>query len=64
MSELISTPTEKLAYSRAETCAVLGVSATSLWRLEKMGRIRCVPGIRNKIFPRAEIERFLRSAQS
>lgn len=52
-------PVERLALNKQEAAAALGISDTTLWRLEKRGKIRSVPGIRHKIYPRAELERFL-----
>lgn len=50
---------EKLFYGRLELCALLGISHVTLWKLEKQGRIRAVPGVHIKFYPRAEVERFL-----
>lgn len=52
---------ERLAYTKRETCALLGIGETTLWRLEKRGLVRAVPHLRIKIYPRAELERFLRA---
>lgn len=52
-------PQDKLAFDRLEVCQLLGISTVTLWRLEKQGRIRSVSGVGVKIYPRAEIERFL-----
>lgn len=52
-------PVEKLAYSVDEACAAIGVSRTSIWRLEKRGLIRAVPHIRTKLYSLAELKRFL-----
>jgi predicted site-specific integrase-resolvase len=50
---------EKLAYSAKETCAAIGVSSVTLWRLSQRGSLRPVQGLRHRLFARAEIERFL-----
>jgi predicted DNA-binding transcriptional regulator AlpA len=50
---------EKLSYTRMEACQLLGFSQVTLWRLEKQGRLRPVPNLGVKIYPRTEIERFL-----
>ncbi len=50
---------DKLAFSTKETCAALGISSTSLWRLERQGLIRAVRVLRTPLYPRKEIERFL-----
>ncbi len=47
-------------FSRSELLAFLGICSTTLWTLEKLGRIRAVPGMRRKLYPREEVERFLR----
>lgn len=54
--------TEKLAYNKDELCAVLGVSPVTLWRLEKRGLLRPVPGIRHKLYSRKVVEAFLAGA--
>jgi hypothetical protein len=56
---LLAGASEKLAYSKKELCATLGLSGTTLWRLEALGRIRSVAGVRHKVYSRKEIERFL-----
>jgi hypothetical protein len=51
---------ERLAYQTDETCQLLGgISRVSLWRLEKRGLITPSKALRMKLYPRAEIERFL-----
>jgi len=54
------TPPDRLAYNAAEAAAVLGISDTSLWRLEKRGLLKPVKHLRHRIYARTEIERFLR----
>ena len=56
---LLTGAPERLAYSKKELCAALGLSGTTLWRLEALGRIRPVAGVRYKIFSRKEVERSL-----
>lgn len=62
METLIEKPTtaplEKLAYNADEACAALGIGRTSLWRLEKRGLIRAVPGLRCKLFSVDSLKRF------
>lgn len=53
------TGAEKSPFSRSELLAFLGICSTTLWKLEKTGRIRAVPGIGRKLYPRAEVDRFL-----
>lgn len=50
---------ERIAYSGQEVCDLLKISKTSLWRLEKLGRITPIPGLRHKLFARSELDRFL-----
>lgn len=52
---------DRLAYNKAELCSLLGISATSVWRLEARGLLRPLPHLRHKIYPRSEVERFLKS---
>jgi hypothetical protein len=40
--------------------AELSISSTTLWRLEVLGQLRAVPGLRHKLYARAEVERFLK----
>jgi hypothetical protein len=53
------TGAEKSPFSRSELLAFLGICSTTLWKLERAGRIRAVPGLGRKLYPRAEIDRFL-----
>jgi hypothetical protein len=50
---------KKLAYTAAELCAALSISAVTLWRLEKRGLLRAVPGVRHKIYSADTVHRFL-----
>ena len=50
---------EKLAYSGKELQRLLGLSVVSIWRLERRGLLRAVPGIRNKLYSRKNVEAFL-----
>jgi DNA-binding XRE family transcriptional regulator len=50
----------KLAYTAKELCAELSLSRDTIYKLECSGRIRAVPGIRHKIYSRAEVERLLK----
>lgn len=50
---------ERIAYSGQEVCDLLRISKTSLWRLEKLGRITPIPGLRHKLFAKVELDRFL-----
>jgi hypothetical protein len=57
--ETRAVPNERLAYTAAETCAALGISATTLWRLERLGLLTPVRHLRHRLYARSEIERFL-----
>ena len=57
----IQTHTNRLAYSKAETASILGVSKISIERLEKRGLIKSSKAFRHKLYPVSEIERFLKS---
>lgn len=50
----------KLAYSRQETAKVLGVSVVTIHRLTKKGLLRPSRALRTPLYPKTEIERFLR----
>ena len=54
-----ASPVQKLAYNTRELAAALGICTVSLWRLEKRGLLRPVPGLRHKIYARTEVDRFL-----
>lgn len=51
--------TERLVLNRREACVALGLSATSMWRLEARGLIRPVPHLRTKLYSLVELQRFL-----
>jgi excisionase family DNA binding protein len=50
----------KLTYTAKELCAELSLSRDTIYKLESAGRLKAIPGIRHKIFSRAEVERLLR----
>jgi hypothetical protein len=52
---------EKLAFTKAELCAVLGISPVTVWRLEKRGLLRSIGGLRHKLFSKTEVNRFLKT---
>lgn len=56
-----ATPTvARLAYNAKEACAALGgVSATSLWRWEKRGLLKTIPGVRHKLYSLETLQRFV-----
>jgi fatty acid-binding protein DegV len=49
---------EKLTYNARETCQALGISPTTLWRLEKRGRITAISGLRTKLFSVRALRKF------
>lgn len=49
----------KLAYTAAELCAALSISSVTLWRLEKRGLLKAVPGIRHKLYSADSVRQFL-----
>jgi len=53
----------RLAYTLKQLCAELGLSPITIYRLDARGLIKSVPGIRRKIYSRAEVERFLAGNQ-
>ncbi|HOP98631.1 MAG TPA: helix-turn-helix domain-containing protein [Verrucomicrobiota bacterium] len=51
----------RLAYTMRETAAILGVNYQTVYRLHKRGLLRSSGGLRTKLFPVGEIERFLKA---
>jgi helix-turn-helix protein len=49
----------RMTYTIKQLAAELSLSPVSIYRLEVRGLIKSVPGIRRKIYTRAEVERFL-----
>jgi hypothetical protein len=49
----------RLAYSMRETADVLGVNYQTVYRLNKRGLLKSSGGLRTKLFPVTEIQRFL-----
>lgn len=52
---------EKLTYDSREARQALGVSNTTLWRLEKAGFIVPIGGLRKKLYSVAAVRRFVES---
>lgn len=55
------TPTatvERIAYNAAEACKALGVSSVTLWRLEKRGLLKPIPGLRHRLYSVESLRRF------
>lgn len=58
----IETPASvRLAYTMRETAGLIGVNYQTVYRLNKRGLLRSSTALRTKLFPRSEIERFLKS---
>ena len=53
----------RLAWSLKETAEILGLSYPTVWRLINRGKLRAVPGIRHKVIPQKEIDRFLETVE-
>jgi len=54
----------RLAYTLKQLCEELSVSRDTMWKFEARGLIKSLPGIRRKIYSRAEVERFLAGGES
>lgn len=52
-------PTQRLVWQAAELQDSLKVCYSTLWKWEKQGRLKSVPGLRHKIYTTTEVERFL-----
>ncbi len=50
---------ESLTYNSAQVCAVIGIKRTTLWRLERRGMLRPLPGIRHKLYSRKAVARYV-----
>jgi len=50
---------DKLCFSRAETCAALGVGRSTLREMLRRGELRELRVGRRSLIPRAELERFI-----
>lgn len=65
MKTTIVTPTvERLAFTKSELCAALGLSPVSLWRLEKRGLLLPVQGLRHKLYTVESVQRFLKGGNA
>jgi hypothetical protein len=54
----VATDVERLTYNRAEVEHALGISTTTVWRLEKLGVIQPLLGLgRHKLYSVAAIRR-------
>ena len=59
VAEASKTTPARLAYTLKQLCEELSVSPETMWRFEARGLIKSLPGIRRKIYSRAEVERLL-----
>ena len=50
---------QRWAFTVDEVSTMLGISYVSTLRLLKRGLLRSAPGLRTRVIPRSEIERFL-----
>jgi DNA-binding transcriptional MerR regulator len=56
---------EKLAYSREETCAVLGgISPVTLWRYVKRGLLQPVAGTHGRLYSKKAVIAFLEKQEA
>jgi hypothetical protein len=60
ITEQALAPLPRLAFTMRETAEIIGVDYQTVYRLCKRGLLRSAGGLRTKLFPRAEIERFLK----
>lgn len=58
-SEIAAPVLERLVYNRIELGQVLGLCETSIWRLERRGLIKPVPGLRHKLYSVEAVKRFI-----
>lgn len=51
---------DRLAFGVRETCELLGgISRVTLWRMTRRKLLTPIPGIRARLYARAELERFV-----
>lgn len=63
MFENNSPRVERLAVKEAEAREILGgISRTSLWRLEKAGFVKALPGMRTKLYSLASLRAYVDGA--
>jgi hypothetical protein len=53
-------PLPRLGFSLDESAQIIGVSYITAYRLNKRGLLKSVGGLRHKIIPLSEIQRFLK----
>ena len=51
--------TPRLAYTMKQLCAELSLSPVTIYRLEARGLLKSLPGVRRKIYSRAQVEKLL-----
>ncbi len=54
-----SIPVERLTLNTRDACSAIGVCPATLWRLEKRGLIKAVPGLRHKLYSVASLKHFV-----
>ena len=57
---IASEPAQRLAYTREETAALLGVTPSTIDRVTKRGLLRPSRATRRPLYPLEELRRFLR----
>ncbi len=50
---------QRLTYTLAETCSAIGISPTTIWRLERRGLLLPIQGLRHKRFSVNAVRRFV-----
>lgn len=56
---MTETMPDKLAFTLAELRSILSVGKSTIYKLESLGLIWSVPGLRHKIYSRETVLRFL-----
>ena len=54
----------RLTFTLKQLCSELSLSPDTIYKLENQGLIKSVPGVRRKIYSRAEVLRFLGSGKA
>ena len=57
---IASEPAQRLAFTREEAAALIGVTASTIDRLTKRGQLRPSRATRRPLYPLEELRRFLR----
>jgi hypothetical protein len=56
--EATSPAVERLTYRSREAATALGISMTTLWRLDKRGDLKPIPGLRHRLYSIKALQRF------